>query len=82
MIAAWLASMLMVALRAFQQLNVQHDRRAWVMPTSLCMAACECVIITRYAAAGFDLRLIGVTGLGAGVGCLMAMTLHKRLRHE
>lgn len=70
----------MVGLRAMQQLNVMHDRRRWVAPTSMAMAACECVVVVNYARAGFDLGLIAVTGAGAAAGCLMSMALHKRLR--
>jgi len=76
------AMFLMVALRAFQQLNVMHDQRMLVMPTSLAMAACEAVVIVNNAKVGLHLSLILATGIGAGLGCLLSMSLHKRLRHK
>lgn len=82
MIAAGIASFVMVALKAFQQLNVMHDQRAWVVPTSFGMAACECVVVVTYARHGFDVWLVATTGLGAAAGCLLSMMVHKWLRNR
>lgn len=80
--AAGLASAAMVFLRAMQQLNVVHDRKRWVPPISLAMATCEAVVVVNYARAGVELWLILSTGTGAAIGCLAAMALHRRLRHD
>lgn len=67
-----------VALRAFQQLNVQHSRYWWVMPTSMLMAVCEITIVTQLVKTGLALAI--PLGLGAGLGCIAAMQLHNYLR--
>lgn len=74
------ASYLNVALRSFQQLNVVHERRRWVAPTSILMAVCEAMIFTSYMVAGIDWLLILMTGAGAAAGCLTSMSIHGRLR--
>lgn len=79
---AGFASFVYVALKAFQQLNVVHDRRRWVMPVSLAMAACEAVVIVENARAGLDAALIGSIGVGGGLGCLLSMGIHRRLRER
>ena len=79
---ASLASMLYVGLKAFQQLNVAHDNRLSIIPTSLGMAVCEVYVVANVVLKGFDPLLIVCVGLGSGVGCLIAMSLHKRMRNQ
>lgn len=73
-----LASFVFVALKAFQQLNVMHDRTKWVLPTSMFMAFMEVSIIIGAIANGW--RAAIPMGIGGGLGCLVAMNLHRRMR--
>lgn len=69
-----------IFLRAFQQLNVFHDRRGLVVPTSMCMQACEVYLVLEVVkTASFWLIIAG--GLGGGLGTLTAMYIH-RMRNE
>jgi hypothetical protein len=72
------AMFVFVFLKAFQQRNVAFDHYWWVMPTSLGMAATEVYVIARIAAGGWHWSLVLVIGVGAGLGALSAMLLHKR----
>jgi len=80
-LTAFLASMANVFLRAFQQLNVVHGRRALVIPTSVAMSACEVLVFVQIARSQ-SWTLVAPIGLGAGIGCLAAMALHKKVRKE
>lgn len=73
-----LASFIFVALKAFQQLNVMHDRTKWVLPTSMFMALMEVSIIFGAISNGW--RAAIPMGIGGGLGCLAAMNLHRRMR--
>lgn len=73
------ASFVFVSLKAFQQLNVQHNRRWWIMPTSMLMAVSEVVVVVGVAKSSSLLMAIPL-GVGAGCGCLLAMSIHGRLR--
>ena len=72
-------SLIFIALRAFQQLNVQHDRYLWVAPTSLCMAVVEVMTITNVVKSG-SLLAAAPLGIGAVLGCWFSMWLHRRMR--
>lgn len=74
---AFVASFAFVFLRAFQQLNVVKGNRVLVIPTSLCMAGCEVFTVASIARSGWGWIVLPV-GLGAGIGCLCAMYVHKR----
>lgn len=79
-LVVFIASLIMVFARAFQQLNVQHHKMLWVPPASYAMAITEYVIIIR----GYiDLGLSAVlwSGTGAWIGCLLAMAAHRQLRN-
>ncbi len=76
---AFSASFVFVLLKAFQQLNVVHDQTWWVMPTSFGMALCEVAVVANVASAGWGLIVMPI-GLGGGLGCLLAMYLHRRFR--
>ncbi len=79
MVILFLASVLNFALRALQQLNVQHDKKLWVVPTATAIAVFEVTVITQVSRDGTLWSAIPL-GLGGGLGCLMAMTLHSRFR--
>lgn len=81
MAAIGVTSFVNVFFRAFQQLNVQHDRKAWVFPCSFAMSACEVFAVLTVAATQ-NFWLIIPMGIGAGTGCLLSMTLHKYLRNK
>lgn len=72
---------LYIFLKAFQQLNVVHDKYLWIPIVSLCMALCEVISIGAIAAYR-DLWLAVPIGLGGGVGCLIAMWMHKKMRNR
>lgn len=77
----YLNTFLFIALRAFQQLNVSHDRYLWIPPVSMAMAVCEIVTITKVVALGSYWAAIPM-GVGGFTGSWFAMWLHKRLRKE
>ncbi len=74
---AFVASYVFIALKSWQQLNVMKRNYAWIVPTSLAMAACEVYVIASVAQQGFGL-LVFVVGLGGGLGSLSATWLHHR----
>lgn len=71
-------SFIYIFLKAIQQLNVVHFQYRWVMPASLAMGVCEATVIVLIVKA--DSILMGlVTGVGAGLGAMSAMRLHRYL---
>lgn len=77
----FVTSIIFIALRAFQQLNVQHDRYWWVPITSSSMAVVEVLSITNVVHLGTVWAAIPM-GLGSAIGCLGSMWLHARLRRR
>lgn len=77
-LATFLASYVFIFLKAFQQRSVAFDNYAWVIPTSLAMAATEVFVIANIAHNGWHIGLVTAIGLGGGAGCLTAMLVHKR----
>lgn len=80
-LAAFATTYIYVALKALQQLNVVHGDRAWVVPLSMGMAACEVFTIGVAARDGWGWLVFWI-GLGGGLGCLSSMWLHKRIRND
>ena len=79
-IAAGLASFVFIFLKAFQQRNVAFDAPpAVVVCTSLCMACAEVYVVSAIATQGYSLPLVACIGLGAGIGSVCAMRLHRRI---
>lgn len=73
------ASFVFIFLRAFQQLNVVHNKYLAVMPTSFFMACCEVYIISAIAIKGWDPLLVLAVSLGGGSGCMVSMFIHQRI---
>lgn len=76
---AFVSSFAFVFLKAFQQLSVVHHRTGWIIPTSMAMAACEVYVVANVARVGWGWIVLAV-GLGSGLGCLAAMSIHRRIR--
>ncbi len=78
---AFLASFAFIFLKAFQQLNVVHKQYLLVVPTSMAMSACEIGVVAMVIHAGWG-WLVVFTGLGGGLGCVVAMRLHTFTRKD
>jgi len=78
-IVVFFSSFVFIALKAFQQLNVVHDKYWFIMPTSFAMAGCEIIVISTVAH-GFSFPVWFSLGTGAGLGCICSMFVHKRVR--
>lgn len=65
-----------IFLKASQQINVVRGRYPWVMPTSIGMGLCEVAMVLLVVKA--DTLWLGIaTGIAGGLGCILAMRLHK-----
>lgn len=79
------AQFVYVGLRAVQQRFVIHNNRAFVVPTSMAMAAFEVFVYASIARAAITgtvweaVYMAVAMGIGGGTGCLTAMRLHDRL---
>ena len=76
----FVAAYLLVALKAFQQLNVVHNQYLWVPPISLGMAAAEILIVLEVVKGEFW-HTWPLMGSGAAIGAITAMYIHGRLRN-
>jgi len=76
---AFAASFIFIFLKAFQQLNVVHKQYLLVVPTSMAMSTCEVAVIYLVAKQGWG-WIVLATGLGGGLGCVLAMYLHSFTR--
>lgn len=78
---AFLGSFMFVALKAFQQRNVVFLNWIWIVPLSMAMAWAEVKMVgaigLQVAEQGLDSPIWIPIGLGAGLGCVSAMWLHK-----
>ena len=74
------ASFVFIFLKAFQQRNVVLDA-PWhiVVVTSLAMASVELYVIAAVVYSGYSINLVASVGLGAGLGAVAAMRLHRRI---
>lgn len=77
--SAFLVSFLYIFVKAFQQLNVMKTEYAWMVPTSLVMAACE-VFIIGTAATTQQWWIFIPIGLGGGIGCMASVYMHSKMR--
>lgn len=80
-ITLFFTSLTFIALRAFQQLNVQHDRYWWVPPTTACMAVVEVLTIHNITKTDTLWPALPMA-LGGVLGCWFSMWLHRRMRKE
>jgi len=74
-------SLLLVSVKAFQQLNVQHSRYILVPPTSIVYAFAEVLLVYRMATAQSIWIAVPIAA-GSAIGCVVAMLLHSRLRKK
>ena len=77
-VLAFLASFSLVALKSWQQLNVQHDRIWWIPPTSYGLAAFELYLWSRAPTADWGIWL--AIGTGAWIGSIAAVIGHRMAR--
>lgn len=77
----FLSSLVFIAMRSFQQLNVQHDRYLWVPPVTAMMAVCEVLTVTAIIKASSLYAAIPLT-FGGVLGCWFSMWLHKKMRER
>jgi uncharacterized membrane protein YfhO len=77
----FITSLIFIGLRAFQQLNVQHDRYLWVPPTTACMAVVEITQLLTVVKQGTLLAAIPVA-IGGVLGCWLSMYYHAKLRSK
>ncbi len=79
-----LSSMIYVFLKAFQQLNVFHNKVALVPMLSVMMAYAEWLTLFTGLGAmlstGWNHYIVLSYGAGGAVGCIAAMYLHKFVR--
>jgi hypothetical protein len=76
---AFAVSFSLVGLKALQQLNVFHHKVLWIMPVSLGLGLAEVLVIGLAVENGLWIAL--PIGVGGGLGCILAMKLHKRWRN-
>ena len=76
--AAFAASFVYICLKAMQQINVVRDAQRWIIPTSIGMTVCEFYIVGYIATIGPSVPGIICIGLGSGLGCLLAMRIHRK----
>ena len=80
-VALFFSSLVVIAMRAFQQLNVQHHRYMWVPPVTAMMTVCEVLTVTGIIKASSLYAAIPLT-FGGVLGCWLSMWLHKRMRER
>ena len=80
-VALFFSSLVSVAMRAFQQLNVQHGRYMWVPPVTVLMSVCEVLTVTAIIKASSLYAAIPLT-FGGVLGCWFSMWMHKRMRER
>lgn len=79
----FVAAFALVALRAWQQRNVQAARYVSMFTTSFAWAFVEAVVVVAYVANGpFHVPTIIAIGAGGGLGGVVAVKLSKRVFHD
>ena len=69
-----------VFLKAFQQRSVAFDAPwYYIIGTSLAMAFTEVYVIAAIVRVGYHVPTVVCIGLGAGLGAVLAMALHRRV---
>lgn len=72
---AFIVSFVYIYLKAWQQINVIHQKYINVLPVSLMMALCEVSIIALVVRD--SLWMFIPIGLGGGLGCMLSMKINK-----
>lgn len=82
LVGAFAATGLFVFTKAFQQLNIHYDKYLLVWPFSVLLSIFEAgVIVYLYDAVKEGSPLVVLSsGIGGGLGSIIAMLLHKRIR--
>ena len=80
-VTLFVSSLVFIAMRAFQQLNVQHHRYMWVPPVTVLMAVCEVLTVTAIIKASSLYAAIPLT-FGGVLGCWSSMWMHKKMRER
>lgn len=78
LLTGFIASMVFIFFKAFQQRNVAFEHYRWILPTSISMGLTEFYVIALIVKEGYNLPLVLTLGTGGGVGCLLATYAHKR----
>lgn len=84
-IALFAVNLVFVLCKSFQQKSVMHDKKLWIMPVSMVMAACETFMIGSIAVlvvASQSYWSFIPAGLGAGVGCILGLEIFNRINKE
>ena len=77
MIILFICTFLMVAFKAFQQLNVVGGHYQLVIPFSFLMATTEVVIVLTLIQSPTYWAILPM-GLGGSLGAMLSMFLHRR----
>lgn len=84
-LSLFLANMIYIFLKAFQQKNVMHSNKVLMMPTSYGMACCEYFIMGSIALAAVSgggllntIINISAIGIGGGIGSVLACEYHDK----
>lgn len=80
LVAQFVLSYAYILLKAWQQLNVHYDKFWWIAPTSVLMALGEVYTVHNMLKADFSLWYVACMGVGAALGSMTAMVLHKKFR--
>ena len=72
-------SFCLVALKAFQQLNVVHGRKLLIIPTSYAFACAEVLLIARVANYGHYGWTVLAVGTGAWMGAVLSVEISGRI---
>lgn len=82
LVLPFMASFALVALRAFQQRNVQAARYGAMFGTTVFYAFAEAAVVIAYTADGFNLPAVLAIGCGGGIGGIVAVKISKRIFHD
>lgn len=84
-IAIFSVNFVYIMLKAMQQKSVVADKKLYIVPTSMAMAACETFMVATIATmviASQSYWAFVPAGLGGGAGCLIGMHLFNKLNKD
>ena len=79
LLLAFLAAVCLTGLKSIQQQNVSYEKIWWIPPTSMLLSGFELYLWSKAPAADIGFWL--AVGLGAGLGSIAAVLIHKRMRN-